>query len=646
MDKIETLEFLFEKSRFGEGLTKIEYFEKQKNLDIKERIRIQIIKIRFCEKLGLYQEGLKLARNLLQKDDIKLNPFFEIDTYIEMYKILFSMGLIEQIEKKIANTEENLLSIQTDNENSILERMASLIILRMGCHWQNGELDNALFYAKFNLQIRLKLHKRLDLANAYNNAGVMYNARGDLTKALSFLRKAFNIYSEINSTRGLSKTGSNIGAILIQLGQLKESLRFMEKSLEIDYSSGYIEGIKVASQNIGEVYWHMGKYHKALSYLHKSYDISMKSKDIFQISESIVPLVAVLLELSKYKEAEKLLFQMTQIKNLNQNKIILQRFYLTNAMVLKKSQIKRKNAIQTAEENLRNIVEDKVRYHDITVTALVMLCEILVNKIRINDNPLIIEDINKNLSKLIIIAKNTNSYSILVESLLLKAKMALLDLNFVRSQKFLINALKIANRNGLQRIKLKILKNIDFVLKNFSFWNNISKEERIIFKKKQLNTIKSQIRSFFSSIKEEEKDDNDNPYLFMLLQYNGKMIISQDFSKQSKKDDLKIKILQVDLYKYLRNFINNSVDFAQFEKYKILFTKIGKIIACYIYNGSSLVAVKKLNKFAKILIEQRSFLENIGEKTQIINNIDLRTNKNLLDCIKSVFSTPVGAELL
>ncbi|MHA1856188.1 MAG: tetratricopeptide repeat protein [Promethearchaeota archaeon] len=646
MNKIETLEFLFEKSRFGEGLTKIEYFEKQKNLEIKERIRIQIIKIRFCEKLGLYQEGLELARNLLQKDNIKSNPFFEIDTLIEMYKILFSMGRIEQIKKNIANTEENLLLIQTDNENAILERMASLIILRMGCHWQNGELDNALFYAKFNLEIRSKLHKRLDLANAYNNVGVMYNARGDLTKSLSFLRKAFNIYSEINSTRGLSKTGSNIGAILIQLGQLKESLKFMERSLEIDYSSGYIDGIKVASQNIGEVYWHMGKYHKALSYLHKSYDISMKSRDIFQISESIVPLIAVLLELSKFKEAEKLLFQMTQIKNITDNKIVLQRFYLTNAMILKKSQIKKKGSLQIAEENLRNIVEDKVRYHDITVNALVMLCEILLNKIGINDNPLVIKDINKNLSKLIKIAKDTNSYSILVESLLLKAKMALLDFNFVRSQEFLINALKIVNRNSLQRIKLKILKNIDFVLKNFSFWNNISKEERIIFKKKQLNTIKSQIRSFFSSIKVEEKNDNDNPYMFIILHYDGRIIISQDFSKQSKKDDLKLKILQVDLYKNLRNFINNSVDFAQFEKYKILFTKIGKVIACYIYNGSSLVAVKKLNKLAKILIEQRSLLENLSETTQTAYNFDLITNKSLLDCIKSVFSAPVGAELL
>jgi len=240
MGRMEILEFLFEKSRFGEGLTKIEFFEKQKNLAFEEIINIQIMKIKFYEKLSLYKEGIILANKLLQKREISSNPLFEVDIFIEMNKILFSMGKSDTIAKNLIIAEKKLLTIQNATELEILQRMGDLIILRMGCHWQKGELDNALFYAKFNLDIRIKLKNPLDIANAYNNIGVMYNARGNLIKALSFLNQAFKIYSEINSTRGFSKTGNNIGAILIQLGRLNESLTYMEKSLEIDYSDGYM----------------------------------------------------------------------------------------------------------------------------------------------------------------------------------------------------------------------------------------------------------------------------------------------------------------------------------------------------------------------------------------------------------------------
>jgi len=276
---MEILEFLFEKSRFGEGLTKIKIYEKQKNLDFKDITTIQIMKIKFYEKMGLYKEGLTLAKQLLQNQKIIAIPIFEIDIFIEMSKILFSMGKIDDIEKNLIIAEKKLLAIQTATEIDIMERMGNLIILRMGCYWHKGELDNALFYAKFNLDIRLKLRKQLGIANAYNNIGVMYNARGDLIKSLGYLKQAFEIYSEINSTRGFSKTGNNIGAILIQLGKLNESLKFMEKSLEIDYSDGYSEGIRVGSQNIGEVYWHKGEYEKALDHLYNGLEIALKSDD-------------------------------------------------------------------------------------------------------------------------------------------------------------------------------------------------------------------------------------------------------------------------------------------------------------------------------------------------------------------------------
>ncbi len=643
MNRMEILEYLFEKSRFGEGLTKIEFFEKQKNLDFKEITPIRIMKIRFYEKLGLYKEGLKLSKKLLQNNEISSISLFEIDIFIEMNKILFSMGKSNEIENNLKIAEEKLLSIQSATEIEIMKRMGDLIILRMGCYWQKGELDNALFYAKFNLDIRLTLKKQLDIANAYNNVGVMYNARGSLIKALSFLKKAFKIHSEINSTRGFSKTGNNIGAILIQLGRLNESLKYMEKSLEIDYSDGYKEGIRVASQNIGEVYWHKGEFEKALNYLFDALEICSKSEDIFQVSEILVPIIAVLLEMNNLKLANHYLYQLELIKNSEKNKIIQQRYFLTNAMVLRKS--RKKDSLYKAEQYLRNIIEDEIRYHDITVKALLMISEILLDKFGNTNNLLIIEDINSNFEKMVKIAKNTNSYSLLVESLLLKAKIALLDFNFNVSQKYLIKALKIANKFELNRIKIKVLNEYDVFLNDISFWDNFSKKEQANFKRKQLDTIKSQIQNFFSTgIEKNNNIEQDNPFLLMLLQFDGTIIVSQEFNEEWKMKGMKFNIFQMKLYKFLRNYINQSIDFAQFENNKIILLKIKKCIACYVYQGSSISATQKLSIFSKLLLKNQAFMEKIKDSIEINNRIDLNKYKTFQDCIKYNFKTPVGVE--
>ena len=643
MDRMEILEFLFEKSRFGEGLTKIELFEKQKNLKFEDLIHIQIMKIKFYQKLSLYKEGMILANRLLQKREISSNPLFEIDIFIEMNKILFSMGKSDTIVKNVEIAEKKLLSIQSATELEIMERMGDLVILRMGCYWQKGELDNALFYAKFNLDIRIKLKKQLDIANAYNNIGVMYNARGNLIKALSFLNQAFKIYSEINSTRGFSKTGNNIGAILIQLGRLNESLKYMEKSLEIDHSDGYLEGIKVASQNIGEVYWHKGEYEKALNHLFKALDLCSKSEDKFQLSEILVPIIAVLLENNNQKLANYYMHQLELIKNQEENKIIQQRYFLANAMVLKNS--KSKGSLSKAEDLLKIIIEDDIRYHDITVMALLMISEILLDKFEKTNNLLIIEDISKYIKKMIAITKDTKSYSIMVESLLVEAKLALLDFDFHISQKYLDKALKIANKFELNRIKIKVLNEYDVFLENYSFWDKISEKDQENFKKKQLNMIKTQIRNFFSpKVEENEKVEDDNPLLLILMQFDGTIIVSQEFNEEWKFNGMKFNIFQMNIYKYLRNYINHSVDFAQFEDNKIFFIKIGECIACYVYHGSSNSAIQKLTRFSKIMIENQPFLNKIKESIEINNEIDLDNNKSLQNWLKYIFTTPIGVE--
>jgi len=391
---------------------------------------------------------------------------------------------------------KKLKSPEKITQNEILEKTSNLIILRGGYFWQMGELDKALDYFKFNLKIRIKLNKKLDLANAYNNIGVMYNAKGNLIKGLSNLKQAYEIYENIDYTRGISKTGNNIGAILIQLGELHESLEFMKKSLEIDTHTKYKEGIQVASQNIGEVLWHKKEYKKSLEFLKNALKISEELNDIFQISEILVPIIAVLIEMNDYKNANKYLAKLRHNKQRDKNKIILQRFLLAEALILKSKG--GYDNYDKAESNLEAIIHDKIRYHDITVMSLVKICNILIVKLEKIDDPTILNDLQYYIEKLIQISEETYSHSIYVESLLIKAKISIFNFDLEQFQELIAQAQKIAKKFELYKIYAKIEYEYNESLKILTFLRNSEKINKESFKKNQLNMITNHLQSIFS----------------------------------------------------------------------------------------------------------------------------------------------------
>ncbi len=497
MKELKILERLFETSSFTEGLLKIEELEKRKDLNYNKITKIKIRKLRFLEKLGLYKEGLKLAIKLQANNKIISDPVFEVDILIEKAKILFSMGKRDEVLKniEIAETKLNLVNPEKITQNEILEKTSDIIILRGGYYWQTGELDRALDYFKFNLKIRIKLNIKLDLAHAYNNIGVMHNAKGDLIKGLSNLKHSYEIYEEINYTRGISKTGNNIGAILIQLGELNESLEFMTTSLEIDTLNNFKEGIQVASQNIGEVLWHKKEYEKSLKFLKNALEISEEINDIFQVSEILVPIIAVLIEMNDFKNANKHLTKLRHNKQRDKNKIILQRFLLAEALILKSKG--GNNNYDKAKSNLEAIVHDKIRYHDITVMALVNLCNILIVKMEKIDDPTILSDLQHYIEKLIRISEETYSHSINVESLLLKAKLSLLNFDIEQYQVLISQAHKIAKKFELNRMLAKIENEYNESLKILTFIKNSERINVEFFKTNQLNKINNQLQSIF-----------------------------------------------------------------------------------------------------------------------------------------------------
>ena len=144
-----------------------------------------------------------------------------------------------------------------------------------------GDYANALEYHEKSLEICLSIFGEChpNVATCYNNIGGVYYSQGDYANALEYYKKSLDIRLSIFGERHPDVAGSynNIGIVYSSQGDYPKALEYYEKSLDIrlsifgechpDVAGGY--------NNIGRVYYSQCDYAKALEYYEKSLEISL-----------------------------------------------------------------------------------------------------------------------------------------------------------------------------------------------------------------------------------------------------------------------------------------------------------------------------------------------------------------------------------
>lgn len=603
-EKLEILEDLYNSSRFEEGLRKCFELEKHcvNSWDIKFQIRI--FKLKFLEKLERYDEGITFAHLLLKTSQLIKSTISQVEVLIELTKIYFSVKRMDDVIKTIQSAEEILYSTTNLTDEDIKPKMAELILLRGGYEWNNGELENALFFFKFNLDLQKSLNQPLDMAHALNNIGVIYNAMGDLQKALEFLEKAYAKYKKIHYTRGISKTGHNIGAILIQRGELDESLTYIENSLRIDEEDNYKEGIRVAFQNMGEIYWHKREYSKAIVNLTAGYKLLEGTESPFEITEICIPLMAVYLEINEIFKAFSYLIQIIEIQKENPNKIIQQRLWLAKGLYFKA--LNTPLSIEKARFYFEKIIEDEVRYYDITAMTLIQIACLTLIKYEQHHTEEILQDLNSNIEKLIHLAEKNQSYSMLVESMILKAKSLELQNSGIFAHKILQEALNLAQKHGIKHLEERILITMDNYLEKSSHQSLLTPGDQALLDKLLLEELKNHIHTMFAP-KIPEKyyslEEKIIPECFLLVDSNKKTIMNLDFTSKWQEGSLSYSIFQIQFIKLLKDYIFNGLSIHQYENSKLDFFQVHNYIGCFIYQGSVRIGYEKVSFLQNYLSE-------------------------------------------
>ena len=221
-------------------------------------------------------------------------------------------------------------------------------------------------------------------------------------------------------------------------------------------------GISSVLSEQGKIYWQKGMKEQALSFIQESLEIRQKIGDKALVAASLSYLVQFNVELNNIEKAKKYFESLDLINKEIKNIHVSQYHKYSEALILKTSSNLRDRI--KAELLFEQLVEEDILY-PVLIQVLLHICDILLLEMKETNEPGVLKKIHKHVNRLQELSEKNKSHVLLVETLRLKAQLALLEFDVEDARKILLDAQNIAQKNGLDRLVLTLLKQQEDLIK-------------------------------------------------------------------------------------------------------------------------------------------------------------------------------------
>jgi tetratricopeptide (TPR) repeat protein len=425
-----------------------------------------ILKGNTLVKKGEIDNALKIAEKL-----IDASHDFRYDAIVLKSKILWRKGFFDEALELSLGIVDDLSDRSIDKKELYGLNLNNIGIIYV----RKGELDTALEYYQKSLRIFEEIGNRQDIAYALNNIGNIYSSKGDFDTALEYYQKSVQIFEEVGNKRDIAYALNNIGVIYYSKGKLDTALEYYQKSLLIKEGIGKKQDIAGSFNNIGNIYKVKGELDNALDYYQKSLQIREGIGNPLELSQSLFSIIDLML-IKDQKLAKHYLTQLQQSAKENDNKVISQRSRLAEALILKSSN--RGRLIAKAQDILEIIVKEEIVKFTITRDAMLNLCEILLIEYKNFEEDEILDEAFDLLDQLYAKAQEQSSFSLSIESLILKARIKIIHGEFDQATKFLEQARLFAEERGITGLIPKIEHEKKRMVDNIGTWTEMLEKTR------------------------------------------------------------------------------------------------------------------------------------------------------------------------
>ena len=172
---------------------------------------------------------------------------------------------------------DSLISVinKTDNDSIKINLYNSI-----GEIYERHSLDSALIFFKKALNISLNTKNKPNIADIYNNIGLIYEDKFEYDTALLNYSNSEKYCKLLNDTMGLANVYSNIGGVYKSRSNYDKALSYHNKSLELRKKINDNYGMAANYHNIATIYVGRSKYDEGIEYYYKAVEINKKEKNL------------------------------------------------------------------------------------------------------------------------------------------------------------------------------------------------------------------------------------------------------------------------------------------------------------------------------------------------------------------------------
>lgn len=178
---------------------------------------------------------------------------------------------------------------------------------------QQGQYPPALENFTKAVKIWQQLNQPLRVTPLIENIGMVYFRQEDFQLALSYFKESFQSYTEQNNEAAASKILVNMGAAYNRLQLHEQALDAHTRALAFFEKSNSVTGMGITYNNIGNVHKEMNNFQKALEFYMKSLALKKKMNDQVGIAVSLKNVAETYLNLNDLSKAKEYIDQSLKI---------------------------------------------------------------------------------------------------------------------------------------------------------------------------------------------------------------------------------------------------------------------------------------------------------------------------------------------
>ncbi|MHA1198380.1 MAG: tetratricopeptide repeat protein [Candidatus Heimdallarchaeaceae archaeon] len=544
---------------------------------------------------------------------------FEIAEILDRYAMYLS-NQSDKFDKALEYVLESLkIRKEIGNKNFIAQTLNRLGILNR----YSGKVEEALEIYTEALQYATELNNKDLIAILRNNIGGIYDGFGNLNEALENYAASLKLSQETNNENMIAVGYFNIAAVYRSRGELDLALENFEKALDYLQEQGYQAPISSCLNSIGLVYYNKGELKEASEFIERSIKLSEEENRVKAIGSSLYNLIRISLDENSLDKAKEYFDRFEKIAVELNSKDLNQRLNIAEALILMTSTRFQNRA--KAENLLKEVINDEVIDHRITETALLVLCELLLDELKITGSKEVLEELNVFVTKIENIARNQHSYWLLTQTYWLQSQLALIALNIPKAKSLLTQAQLIAEEKELHRLILKINKEYDLLLKQAKQWARLKDEDASFDRRMSMLQIDDLIRSMTSKREIEMLEfSQENPIYLILLSKNGKTLFTRKFHTLSTLDDALIGGFIAAINSFASEIFETTghIERIKHQDYTLIIKVEGDFLFTYVYKGQSFTALSKLTDY----VENVSSIKYIWDSLQDISKSPINLN--------------------